>query len=145
METRDAVNEDVAQTSYVNSTSDNAELSNENTPNAEDNFNTQEVGIRNNYSLVCDGNIEQFRDMLRYMREKKQKQQKLYVELPPEIWHLIVNLVLKVSPMSRFTLQRVNRMFKEIVMQTPPPGFYLNPVRFRDVSVGQLVFVKSYP
>ncbi|KAH3741700.1 hypothetical protein DPMN_048425 [Dreissena polymorpha] len=82
--------------------------------------------------------ITRLREMVQFKRNRKHVHQNRHVILPREIWCIIVDIVLKLSPLSRYSLQRVNRMFRDLVGKTPPPRLYLCPSRFGDVTVSPI-------
>ena len=97
-----------------------------------DDLNAGDLGSPNT------SDITRLREMVQFKRNRKHVQQNRHVILPREIWSIIVDIVLKLSPLSRYSLQRVNRMFRDLVGKTPPPRLYLCPSRFGDVTVSPI-------
>jgi len=93
--------------------------------------------VNNNSPSDFKSRVKQLRELIQIKRKPK-RVQKHYVELPTEIWYVIINLVLKQNPSSRYSLQRVNRLFQEIVSKTPTPRLYLDPDRFGNISVSPI-------
>lgn len=82
--------------------------------------------------------MEELRKMVELKRISKQVRLKRNIYLPPEIWLIIINIALTLNPASRYSLQQVNRLFKEIVSKTPTPRLYLIPDRFRNITVSPI-------
>ena len=99
---------------------------------------TNDMDSSNSGSSEFQTRFKQLREMKHLKRKPKHVHQKHHVELPQEIWYIIFNLVLKQNPSSRYSLQRVNRLLKDIVSKTTLPRLYLNPDRFRDLSVSHI-------
>ncbi|KAH3693857.1 hypothetical protein DPMN_081296 [Dreissena polymorpha] len=97
-----------------------------------DDLNAGDMGSTNT------SDITRLREMVQFKRNRKHVQQNRHVNLPREIWSIIVDIVLKLSPLSRYSLQRVNRVFRDLVGKTPPPRLYLCPSRFDDVTVSSI-------
>ncbi|KAH3770083.1 hypothetical protein DPMN_171363 [Dreissena polymorpha] len=81
--------------------------------------------------------ITRLGEMVQFKRNRKHVHQNRHVNLPREIWSIIVDSILKLSPLSRFSLQRVNRMFRVLVGKTRRQ-LYLCPSRFGDVTVSPI-------
>lgn len=98
---------------------------------------TRTVTILNNSPSDFKSRVKQLRELIQIKRKPK-RVQKHYVELPTEIWNVIINLVLKQNHSSRYSLQRVNRLLQEIVNKTPTPRLYLNPDQFGNIPVSPI-------
>ncbi|KAH3695169.1 hypothetical protein DPMN_082625 [Dreissena polymorpha] len=94
-----------------------------------DDLNAGDLGSPNT------SDITRLREMVQFKRNRKHVHQNRHVNLPREIWSIIVDIVLKLSPLSRYSLQWVNMMYRDLVGKTPPPRLYLCPSRFGDVTV----------
>ncbi|KAH3869372.1 hypothetical protein DPMN_032535 [Dreissena polymorpha] len=70
-----------------------------------DDLNAGDLGSPNT------SDITRLREMVQFKRNRKHVHQNRHVNLPREIRSIIVDIVLKLSPLSRYSLQRVNRVF----------------------------------
>lgn len=93
-----------------------------------------------NSSSDFQTSVKRLKRMIHLKRQPRRVRQKNHVRinLPTEIWDAIISIVLKDNPSARYSLQRVSKLFRDIVKRTPVPRLYLNPDLFRNIHVSPI-------